>query len=404
MKTRFTICIMAAFALLLAATLPVKATNVTFKNGKNSRNIPIETWNNLIVFKACVNGQNSGTFIFDSGAGVSVIDSAFASKSGIDLSVTATSEKTGMPYRKATISTLEMPGVVIKDLNIRAMDLQQLTLLTGHPIDGILGYELLKEMVVEVSYCKKQVSMYDPSMFRYRGKGEKLDVTFANNWPVVEMTFRQDNGKVRKGKVLIDTGSMMPVSLNEPGFCYPTMPSPLSAGITGTGPGGVLGRIDKVSFGDLSVNNVYAGLPSEINPEEVNPISKAVAEAGIGLVGGPLLCRFNLIFDYNRTQIIFEPTTYLDYEFRPELLGAAVLATGKDYKGFQVFVVAPGTPAAEAGLQPGDEISGIDQYSANQLTLWTMKQLFRESGKTHMISVKRQGQDLKIPVTLKTVI
>jgi len=390
--------------MLMVASLPLNATTVRFNNGRNSRNIPIETWNNLIVFKATVNGQKTGTFIFDSGAGVSVIDSAFASQAGVDLSVTATSEKTGMTYRKANISRLELQDMVISDLNIRAMDLQQLSLLTGHPVDGILGYELLKEMVAEVSYCKKSVSFFDPSSYHYRGRGEQLNVSFANNWPVVELTFSQNNGKIRKGKVLVDTGSMMPVSLNQPGFCDQTMPSPLSAGIMGTGPGGVLGRIDKVSIGNLTVKNVYAGLPSEINPEEVNPINKAVMDAGIGLIGGPLLCRFNLIFDYSRTRIIFEPTCYVDYQFRPELLGAAVMASGQDYKSFRVFAVAPGTPAAKAGFMPGDEIMGIDQYKADQLTLWTMKQLFMDPDKTHMVTVNRQGKNLRIPVSLASVI
>jgi hypothetical protein len=401
MKTRIFLTILSGLGILVSTAMPLRATGVQFSNGRNARNIPIENWNNLVVMKGVVNGQKTGTFILDSGAGVSVIDSAFAAESGIDLSATGISERTGMAYRKAAISSFEMPGIVIRDLNIRAMNLQQLTLLTGHPIDGILGYELLKEMVVEIGYCHKSISFFDPATYRYRGKGEKLNVTYANNWPVVEMSFNQSNGKVRKGKVLIDTGSMMPVSLNEPGFCNQTMPAPLSAGIMGTAPGGVLGRIDEVQIGDITLKNVYAGLPSEINPEEVNPIAKAVMEAGIGLVGGPLLCRFNLIFDYSRNQVIFEPNCYLDYEFRPELLGAAILATGKNYHEFQVFIVAPGTPAAEAGLQPGDLIKGIDHYNSGQLTLWTMRQLFKEDGKMHVVTVNREGKDIRVPVSLK---
>jgi hypothetical protein len=394
--------LVSAGIMPLATALP--ATQIHYTRGNSARQIPIENWNNLVVFNARVNGTQTGTFILDSGAGVSVIDSAFAASAGVDLSKKGVSAKTGQEFLFAGNISFDLPGVSISGLDLRAMDISQLSLFTGHRIDGVIGYELFSNMVVEVDYAGSHMSFYDPSTFRYQGHGEKLPVTFANNWPVVEVVFSQDNGKTLKGKVLIDTGSMTPVSLNSAGFCEQTIPNPISVGIMGTANGGCLGRIASVTLGNVQVKNVWAGLPLTNTIEESNPINEAVADAGIGLIGGPLLNRFTLIFDYSRGSIVFEPNKYLKWSFDPELLGAAILATGEDFQKFQVLTVAKGTPAESAGLKPGDEIIGVDQYSASQLKLWTLRQLFRKSGQTYSVNLRRNGEELKVPVTLNKLI
>ncbi len=404
MKTRFFF-----FSVLLAAGIMPQAnalpeTQIRYSHGNCARQIPIKNWNSLIVFTARVNGLQTGTFILDSGAGVSVIDSSFAASAGVDLSKKGISAKTGQEYLIAGNIDFDLPGVTVTGLDLRAMNISQLSVFTGHKIDGVIGYELFSRMVVEVDYAGNHLNFYDPSSYRYRGHGEKLQVAFANNWPVVEAVFSQKNGKTLKGKVLIDTGSMTPVSLNSAGFCDQTIPNPISAGLMGTSAGGELGRIDAVKLGNIKVANVWGGMPSENKVEESNPINDAVADAGIGLIGGPVLNRFTLVFDYSRESVYFEPNKYLEYSFDPELLGASILATGDDFQNFQVLTVAKGTPAESAGLQPGDEIIGVDQYSASQLRLWTLRQLFRKPGQTYSVNLRRNGEDLKVPVTLKKVI
>jgi S1-C subfamily serine protease len=68
--------------------------------------------------------------------------------------------------------------------------------------------------------------------------------------------------------------------------------------------------------------------------------------------------------------------------------------------GVEVGRVTPGTPAAEAGIRPGDVITGVGAYtlsgSADQFRAAVAA---RRPGDTMTLTVRRDGDDVVLPVT-----
>jgi C-terminal processing protease CtpA/Prc len=59
-----------------------------------------------------------------------------------------------------------------------------------------------------------------------------------------------------------------------------------------------------------------------------------------------------------------------------------------------VVAVQPGTPAAHAGLVPGDVIAGVGDEAAADLTLAAVRDLFRQVGYQYKVLIDRKGQTI----------
>ena len=87
-------------------------------------------------------------------------------------------------------------------------------------------------------------------------------------------------------------------------------------------------------------------------------------------MGGDILRRFKVIFDYTRKRMILEPNSQFDESFEYDMSGISLTAEGRDYKILRVGRVFEDTPAAEAGLRDGDQILAVDGKPSSELT-WT---------------------------------
>jgi C-terminal processing protease CtpA/Prc len=66
-----------------------------------------------------------------------------------------------------------------------------------------------------------------------------------------------------------------------------------------------------------------------------------------------------------------------------------------------VEIVVPASPAATAGLQPGDRLKTIDDRSTDMLTLDAIRALFLKADRTYRIVVERDGRDVTMSLTTK---
>ena len=79
----------------------------------------------------------------------------------------------------------------------------------GIPIHGIIGYDLFKDFIVEMSYGTEKLKFHDPKKYKYKNckKCEVLPLSFRNNKPYIDVAVaiheEQDNIPV---KLLIDSG------------------------------------------------------------------------------------------------------------------------------------------------------------------------------------------------------
>src|SRR5207237_892827 len=108
-----------------------------------------------------------------------------------------------------------------------------------------------------------------------------------------------------------------------------------------------------------------------------HPITNfSTAKAGIlaqsdmaGIIGGEILRRFTVIFDYPRKQLILEPNARFAEPYDFDMSGLMVTAHGDDLKTFRVHHVISPSPAYDSGLRVGDVITAIDGQPAADLSL-----------------------------------
>jgi len=68
--------------------------------------------------------------------------------------------------------------------------------------------------------------------------------------------------------------------------------------------------------------------------------------------------------------------------------------------GALITAIAPGSPAAQAGLRQGDIIIGLDNQPVGRCCPLVQSLLNRQAGEQVIVTVRRQDQVLTIPVTL----
>ena len=114
-----------------------------------------------------------------------------------------------------------------------------------------------------------------------------------------------------------------------------------------------------------------------------------------GSIGGGILTRLKVTFDYFNQQIYVKKAPGFKRSFKHNMSGLVVKATGAKLKEFTVADVRAGSPAGEAGIEEDDKILSINGNSFVDLSLGYINDLFtsREYRKVNM-TLLRKGERL----------
>lgn len=157
----------------------------------------------------------------------------------------------------------------------------------------------------------------------------------------------------------------------------------------------VIGRVKSLRIGRFVIDSPVTGF---IKVGEI-------AEPGkLGNIGGRLLRRFRVVFDYSRQQMILEPNTHFQETDEVDMSGAALMSEPPAFTVIKVVRVRPDSPAAKAGLQQQDEIISVDGQPASSLTVIKLRRMFRVEGREYLLRVKRGEEKLEIKIKLRRLI
>jgi C-terminal processing protease CtpA/Prc len=116
-----------------------------------------------------------------------------------------------------------------------------------------------------------------------------------------------------------------------------------------------------------------------------------------GIIGAEILRRFKVIIDYSRQQMIVEPNLHLNDPYEYDMSGLVLTAAGPDFKAFKIFRVLDRSPAAECGLQEGDQIEALNGQPAANFNLEQIRKLFTQgAGIEYKLTVRRNQQSLNV--------
>ncbi len=379
---------LGALALGFPAAFPQQpAARARFALGGNAAQVPAKFVGNLVFLPVRVSQTQPSLFELDSSAAVSSIDPGRASELGIT---------------PAQPAEFDFAGVAVPLAALPAMARNGFGAQVGRDYEGALGADFLNAVVVKLDYERQTLQLYDPASFQYSGQGKSFPLTFAGAEPLIQGKFSMAGGKHVEAEFAVNTALDASIVISERFaqshdlFSASLKTIPTADPLSDDGKNAALGRLKSFGIGPYVADSPLAAF----SPSNVPAAGSRIA----GEIGGGMLRRFTVIFDYPHQRIILEPNVHIQEEDEEDKSGLTIVAKGPGLKTFVVTEVTPATPAAEAGIQKGDVIAGIDNEAAADLTLWDVRDLFRQIGHKYMLLLERNGQTLTVTLQMRRLL
>jgi len=377
--------------------------------GRVDRELPFEITSNKPFVQVSINGSPKQWFILDTGcAGTSVIAKECALRTGLqgDSEMrTHLGAGEGVQVGVATLrdATLEVGGVEMKRPQLGIFSLAHVAPFEGRRVDGLLGQDFLEQHVVEIDYARGRIRLMDPAGFVPSGGGTSIPITLVGGLAVAEGAITVRGGDSIPCRFVIDTGVRATLVLFHPfsvGHRLLDAPGNLLSALIGGGAGGEtrgdVGRLASLRIGASEFQDPVAIFSRDT-------VGVFASDGLDGIIGGELLRRCKVTFDYPHARIILEPYTRSVPAFEYDMSGLFLATDGDTYRHVIVLSVTQGTPATDAGLRPGDEIVAIDGRRSPALTLEGARQVFRTPG-TRWLEVQRGGQRLQVTLVTRRLV
>jgi hypothetical protein len=432
--------------VLFLSWLPYSGTAQGFELplGQKFQKIKFELINNLMIIPIEVNGSEL-SFILDSGVGKPIL---FNLTDQDSIQINNVSEITikglgdGEPIK--ALNSLDN-NFKLGNIKNRAQQLyvvldkdMNFSPTLGIPIHGIIGYDLFRDFVVDINYGNKTIKFYDPNSYKYKEgrKGETLPLTIIGNKAYVDGEVYFNDVKNIPVKMLMDTGSSDAIWLFESDEIE--IPEKNYEDFLGKGlSGNIFGKrtmVNKIKIGNYILKDAKVAFP---NLESFNDF-KNLGDRN-GSIGGELLKRFNIVFDYPKNKITIRKNGNFDKPFHYNMSGIELQHDGLRYvaesiadargvvknneKSFgdvqilfenktrlslvpEIVVsgIRAGSPAETAGLQEGDVILAVNGKSVHSFKLQEIMHLLNEiEGKRIKVLIERYHSDLLFSYVLKNM-
>ena len=318
------------------------------------------------------------SFVLDDGVSGTLIDESLARELG--LSAVARRTTTGVGGGSTQVADsgplrLSVGGVPFTAAHVTVAPLEKLLAPTsGRHVDGILGAPFFHQHVVDLDFERRVITLHEPKSFAYRGSGALIPVRFAGGVPIGRAAMTLPDGHTLALEVLLDLGAKTTLLLSEPTIARTGLRRALPDAIErplGAGMGGPT----RYAFARVRALALASAPRTRVEGPVVGLSVHGVLAAGWydGLLGAGFLSRFRVIFDDARSRVILEPTPRTQVPDRFDPSGLFLEARGADLATITIAEVRPGSPAAAAGLAPGDVLHAIDGVASSHFSLGELR-------------------------------
>jgi predicted aspartyl protease len=398
--------LLAALALaLLAATAaaPPRTVPEGLRVADGHTRIPFDLRGQHVWVRGVVNEGDSVWIVVDTGASGTVLDQSLVR--ALELRVAGHHEARGaggsQPGMSVEDVTIALPGLTLRKPRMNAIDFSAITAQSGRPMQVVLGAELFQAAVVRFDYAAGVMDVWESGKAPRDLPGARVPLTFIHRHPYVEGTLEIPGRAPMTGRFVLDSGSalsiaMMPdlVKREKLADAFPQTIMSYSRGVGGE----IRNRVGRATAFTM------AGLRFE-QPTVVLPDSNAgflTGDGTLGNVGGQLLGRCRVTFDYPRKQLHLEPAADFAKPFEADMTGATM--TRAPGTGYTVRWIFPGGPAEQAGVRAGDAVTSVDGEPAATFDPPRLRKLLQQEGRTIRFGIARGADTLTVSLVTRRLI
>ncbi len=368
--------------------------------GAPAAEIPFTLIGDHIYTEASVNATGPYRFIVDTG-GVNLVDVGLAKQLSLRIMGSEAGHGIGpdtVESGKTAVERLTLGKITFIRQPFYTFDFRQLYAGGGVEMGGMVGASLFRQYVTCIDFDHKKIDLIEPAKFELRRAGSTLAISIKESDVTVHGSFDGIPGVFQ-----IDTGSPTTLTLAAPFVAQHQLLKRFPRQVD-TSSGGVGGRTREYT---VRGSNLVLGAEQIQSPiTALAAVSKGqLARSDLsGIVGIGALKRYVVTFDFPGKRLflkLYEPApadldTYDRSGVRIETEPA----------GFRVVSVAPGTPAAEAGLHPGDVIVAVDGRPASSITLPGLRDELRQRppGSVIVLGTKSDGERRNVHIILRVLL
>jgi hypothetical protein len=388
-------------------TKQVAATPISFASGASATDIPFELYTNVIFVQVRVNDSAPLSFIFDTGAGINVLNAERASEVQLQsASVGVNARGTGgtVAGTLATGATISLPGVAAHNQRIAVLPLQSIEPHVGRRVDGILGYDFINSFVVEIDYEKSLMSFHDPRTYRPTARAASVPIKFRGGTPYVNTSINLTNADTVAGEFEIDTGSDGALGIYDYFAKAHNLRRRLprvSSAQKGAGVGGETSSVDArvrgFSVGQFAIRNPVVSISEDDKDEGGRPKYD-------GMIGTEVFRRFRVRIDYAHSRLLLTPNRFFNEPYETDMSGINLVAEGEDLRAYRITEVEPHSPASDAGVRANDLIEEIDGRVAAAYSLDQIARMFQLAGREYTLTLRRGDQTVRVTMRTKRMI
>ncbi|WP_339841590.1 PDZ domain-containing protein [uncultured Maribacter sp.] len=428
--------------LLICFSFSGIAQSYQLPAGKKFHKVKFQLINNLMIIPIEVNGTEL-SFVLDSGVGTPILFN-LSDQDSIQLNNVTEIIINGLGEGDP-INALKSTGNFVKLGNVKNVSQNIYVVMDaginfspslGIPVHGIIGYDLFRDFVVDINYINQSIKFYDPKEYKYKtSKNTRVvDMSIIRKKAYLDASVMINDTEELPVKMLMDTGSSDAVWLFEDERIQ--LPEKYYTDFLGKGlAGNIYGKRTKIhhlKISDFILSDAKAAFP---DMETFTTIKDFGGRNGS--LGGEVLKRFNVVFDYANEKIILKKNSNFGKLFQYNISGIDLQHAGiryvseriadsngvvynneKTYGDVQIILqgatrlslvpeiivsgIRQGSPAHSAGLREGDVILAVNGKPIHRYKLQEIMQMINnKKDKKVKVLVERYNNDLLFSFILK---
>lgn len=402
--------------------------------------IPFKLINNLIFIPINVNGAEL-TFMLDTGVAETILfslDNKEVKLQNIEkIKFSGLGGNISIDGFKSDRNTAKIGDHIINSSMLLYIVIDEEFNISSHigiPVNGVIGYHFFKNHPISIDYISKKITVYqDADVFKKKiRKFDELPMSVENDKPYLIADVEMTNEK-KESKLLIDLGNsdaiwLFPTLIKDFVYNRPNIDDYLGRGFNGD-IYGKRSRIHNFYLRDFKFEMPLTAMPDEYSIQHVTLVKDRK-----GSVGGEIMRRFSVVFDYPNGKLYLKKNKNFDDPFHFNMSGLDFQQDGLEWQedrikiepkklseanteisvinNFQYkFILKPifsiagvrkDSPAFKAGLKKDDRVITINGNRTADMTMEKIIEMMKsEEGKNITMVIQRKNKEMTFSFVLE---